>query len=33
VRDDLNGKLKGRDVNHGTLPFFAHDLAVADLIG
>ncbi|MBC8107986.1 MAG: hypothetical protein H7Z14_15465 [Anaerolineae bacterium] len=32
VRDNLNGKLTGRNVNHGTLPFFAYDLAVEDLI-
>lgn len=31
VRDNLDGKLKGRNVNHGTLPFFAYDFAVRDL--
>ena len=32
VQDELNGKLRGRDVNHGTLPFFTYDFAVQDLI-
>ncbi|CAN5473548.1 hypothetical protein BH09PLA1_BH09PLA1_05730 [soil metagenome] len=31
VQDNLDGKLKGRDTNHGTIPFFAYDLAVRDL--
>jgi len=31
VQSQLDGKLKGKDVNHGTLPFFAYDFAIADL--
>jgi hypothetical protein len=31
IEDNLDGKLKGRNTNHGTLPFFAYDLAVRDL--
>jgi hypothetical protein len=32
VVSHLKGKIKGKDVNHGTIPFFVHDLAVDDLI-
>ncbi|HMB95248.1 MAG TPA: hypothetical protein VKK61_04340, partial [Tepidisphaeraceae bacterium] len=31
VESELDGKIKGRNVNHGTVPFFAYDFAVADL--
>lgn len=31
VEDFLDGRLKGRNVNHGTVPFFASDFAIADL--
>jgi hypothetical protein len=32
VRDNLNGKLKGSDTNHGSLPFFTYEFAVRDLL-
>ena len=32
VRDNVNGKLKGSETNHGSLPFFTYDLAVEDLL-
>ena len=32
VRDNVNGKLKGSETNHGSLPFFTYDLAVDDLL-
>ncbi len=31
VQSLLDGKMKGRDVNHGTVPFCAYDSALADL--
>jgi hypothetical protein len=31
VQSHVNGKIKGKDVNHGTLPFYAYDWAVEDL--
>jgi len=32
VETKLDGKLKGSDVNHGSIPFFTYDLAVDDLV-
>jgi hypothetical protein len=31
IHSNLDGDLKGSNVNHGTLPFFAYDLAIEDL--
>jgi hypothetical protein len=32
VYNEVDGKIKGKNVNHGTLPFYAYDWAVRDLI-
>lgn len=31
VESHVDGKIKGKNINHGTLPFFAYDWAVEDL--
>lgn len=31
VQSQADGKLKGKDTNHGTVPFFAYDWALTDL--
>jgi hypothetical protein len=33
LQDGVNGELRGKQTDHGTLPFYAYEYALADLLG